>query len=148
MQTDISQSMKFQLLGEVTFLLSASPLHRQAAIGDVTRNILPAIELNQFRIYRKKDNPVGFVAWAYFSEEVEQRFTAGPTELKLRDWRSGSNLFFVEFVAPFGHTRQVVQDLTINVFPGRVAKSLRSKELGKPPRLSRWTARTSQEQAR
>lgn len=144
MQTDLSQFMKFQLLGEVTFLLSASPLHQQAYISNVTGNILPAIELNQFRIYRKQDYPVGFVAWAYFSDETEQRFITGPMQLQPEDWRSGSNLFFVEFVAPFGHTRQIVQDLTRNIFPGRVAKSLRFKELGKPPRLCRWAARKPQ----
>lgn len=143
MSNHLSTRTKFQLLGEITFLLSASPLHQNAAIGKISQNIWTPLELNQFRIYRKRDNPVGFVSWAYLSDELEQQYIAGPTELKLEDWRSGNNLFFIEFIAPFGHTRQIIQDLTTHIFPDRTAKSLRFRELGQPPKLYRFHGKTA-----
>lgn len=133
-----SEAKKFQLLGEITFLLTASPLHQKAYVGKIRQNIFPPLELNQFRIYRTQNQPVGFVAWAYLSDEIEQQFIAGPMELQPEDWKSGDNLFFIEFIAPFGHTRQILRDLTTNIFPDRVAKSLRFKKFGKPPKLCRF----------
>jgi len=138
MADSLSEEKRFQILGEVTFLLSASPLHQKALIGSIGKNIIPPLELNQLRIYKKGSYPVGFVSWAYFSDEIEARFISTPTELEMPDWKSGDNLFFIEFVAPFGHAKSIIKDLTTNIFPDRIAKSLRFKEFGRPPKLHQF----------
>lgn len=122
---------KLQLIGEVAILMMDSSIHKHYRVGDISNIIIPALHLNQFRIYRTGAQPVGFVSWAYLSDEIEKKYTSSPMLLKLPDWRSGNNLFFIDFIAPFGHAKKIIQDLKINIFPDKlVAKALRFKEVG------------------
>lgn len=129
---------KLHLMGEILYLMSASSVHKYFRVVDITNNILPAIELNQYRIYRNSSRPVGFVSWAYFSDELEKKYTNYPTILKLEEWKSGNNLFLIDFIAPFGHAKKIIRDLKDNIFPDRTsAKGLRFKEPGKLHKVSK-----------
>ena len=120
---------KFRLLGEVTGLMMQSELHRSYFIGDVYSCILPAIDLNQFRIYYKKGNhPIGFVCWAFLSEEKEQAYLKGEYSVQTEDWNIGDKLIFTEFIAPSGNVKSIIKDLTHNIFPNKIGKSLKMKE--------------------
>ncbi len=126
--SNANQDKKLKLIGEVIYLMSASSIHKYFQVIDINNYILPAINLNQFRIYHNSTRPVGFVTWAYFSDEVEKKFISGPTILKLEEWQSGDNFFFIDFIAPFGHAQKIIQDLRDNIFPDGVGKALRFKE--------------------
>lgn len=65
---------KPHLIGDIVYLMSASSIHKYFQVVDITNNILPAIELNQYRIYRNSSRPVGFVSCAYFSDELEKKW--------------------------------------------------------------------------
>jgi len=130
---------KLQLIGEVTTLMMNSSIHKHFRVCDITNIIIPALRLNQFRIYRSDDTPVGFVSWAYFSDEIEKKYTASSMLLKIEDWTSGDNLFFIDFIAPFGHGRKIIQDLRNNIFPNReMAKALRFKQVGKLQKVASY----------
>ena len=107
------------VLGEITWLMSQSPLHKQMFIGDLEWFAMPAILLEQFRIFQGPQSPAGLAMWATLSDEADQRMRAGGSRLRPDEWRSGENLWLVELIAPFGGQDEMLADLAKNVFPGR-----------------------------
>lgn len=100
---------------------------------DYLEIILPPINLNQFRIYKDSEGkPIGFLAWGNFSEEIERKYLDGQMIFSQKEWNSGAKMYMTEFIAPFGHAKQIIHDLTNNVFPDGEAFAIRYKELGKP----------------
>lgn len=121
-----------QLLGEITSLLLLSKVHRHHQVRDIADIILPAINLNQFRIYRNsKKEPIALVTWAYFSEAVEKEYLKGKSVLSEKELKSGDIIYMTDFIAPYGHTKKVIDDLKKNVFPKDEVKALRFVEQGK-----------------
>ncbi len=121
-----------QLIGEVTYLLLASKLHSEYQINDVGAVFLPPIHLNQFRIYRSKGRPLGLVTWARLTDEVEAKYLSGEYNLQPKDWNSGTQLWCIDFVAPFGHAKEILKDLRTNIFPNEVGKAVRIDKAGRP----------------
>lgn len=66
-----------QVLGEITWLMTQSPRHKAIPLGDLEWLVMPAILLQQFRIFYKGDQPVGVALWALADEIVAQRIDAG-----------------------------------------------------------------------
>lgn len=118
------------LMGELTYLLSHSPQHVGYTVGDMMRFFMAPIRLNQFRIYRTKDRPIGFVAWAYLHAAISEHYATGDYELQVKDWRSGQDLWFVEFIAPFGHAKRIVEELRSNIFVNASARFIRRQDGG------------------
>jgi cytolysin-activating lysine-acyltransferase len=122
----------YRLIGEITTLMMYSKVHSKFMILDIADIILPPIQLNQFRIYRDGNKkPVGFVSWAFFDDKTEKKYISGKAVMSLEEWNSGNNLFFTDFIAPFGHTKKMFKDLTHNIFPDSHAKTLRFTDQGK-----------------
>lgn len=123
---------RYNLIGQIATLMLASEVHKKYLIDDIGAMFLPAIHLNQFRIYRNKDDdPIGIVTWAFLSKEIEEKYQKGERNLKLEDWKSGDNGWIIDFIAPFGHAKQIIKDLRNNIFPEREGKSLRITKDGK-----------------
>jgi cytolysin-activating lysine-acyltransferase len=108
------------MLGEMTWLLQQSPLHRHFSIADLEWMIMPPLMLEQYRIFRGNPNPpkegedaapgttpMGLALWAMLSEEAEQKLNAmvmggqGPVRLRPDEWRSGDRLWLIDLIAPF-----------------------------------------------
>ena len=69
--------------------------------------------------YKKNQIPIGFVSWAFFSESIAQKYKQGNYHLTYDDWTSGDQLWFIDFIAPYGNIRSIVKDLKTNVFPDK-----------------------------
>ena len=120
------------MLGELTWLMSQSPMHKHFSIGDLEWIVMPAILLEQFRVFHGEQSPVGFALWANLSEAAEERLNAAAmagagARLRPDEWNSGDRLWLVELCAPFATeenklTEAMVADLMQNVFPGRTFK--------------------------
>lgn len=120
------------MLGEVTWLFSQSQTHKHFTIGDLEWMVMPAILLEQFRVFHGEKTPVGVAIWAYLSEEAERRMNdavmAGRgARLRPDDWKSGDRLWLVDLVAPFATPENrlveaMLADLMRNVFAGRTFK--------------------------
>lgn len=93
------------LLGEITWLLSQSPLHRALQIGDLEWLVMPALIHRQFYIFRDGEKPVGLALWARCNPSAEAKLERGMIEpenrLTLEEWRSGEALWLVDLIAPF-----------------------------------------------
>ena len=116
------------ILGEMVWLYSFSGIHRDWPVGSIHQWLLPAIMHKQYRIYHKGKKPVGFVTWAWLSREGETAYVRNTKSLQPKDWKSGDRLWFLDFIAPFGDTKNMAQDLRQNLFPKDVARFLRAKK--------------------
>ena len=123
------------MLGEIVWLMSQSPLHKQFFISDLEWLVMTPVLLQQFRLFYDQSKPIGVAFWATVNEEVEQRLTAGTTRLRPQDWKSGERLWVVEVIAPFGGAEEMVKDLKTKVFPQRELKFLAVGPQGREVRM-------------
>ena len=105
------------LLGEMTWLLTQSPLHRAMQIGDIEWLCMPALLKQQFYLFRDGDKPVGLALWAKCGASAEKKLEAGMIEpenrLTLEEWDSGERLWLVDLVAPFANTENRQREIMI-----------------------------------
>jgi len=105
------------LLGEMTWLLSQSPLHKVLAIGDLEWLVMPALIHEQFYLFRDGDKTVGLALWAKCNEEAERKLEAGMIEpenrLTLEEWKSGDRIWLVDLIAPFANATNRQRELMI-----------------------------------
>jgi cytolysin-activating lysine-acyltransferase len=131
------------VLGELVWLMSQSPLHKQFFISDLEWFIMTPALLQQFRTFYATDRPIGVVLWANVSDEVAERLAQGTTKLrpaepvpaKAGNWKSGDKLWVVEVIAPFGGAEEMVKDLKEKVFPAKPVHFLAVTKDGKQVRV-------------
>src|SRR3954454_3110616 len=82
--------------------MTQSPRHKAIPLGDLEWLVMPAILLQQFRIFYKGEQPVGVAFWALADEIVAKRIDAGDVRLTPAEWKSGANKRIIDVVAPFG----------------------------------------------
>lgn len=119
------------MLGEMTWLLSQSPLHRVFTIGDLEWMVMPALLGEQFYLFRDGDRPVGLALWAKTNATGEAKLQRGMVDpqnrLTLDEWSGGDRWWLVDLVAPFanGENRQreiMVADLISGPLRGQAFK--------------------------
>ena len=125
MLSSMKAADRHRLLGEISMLMLNSKLHRTYRINDIGSLILPAIDFNQFRLYKQGDEPIGLMTWAFLSRDIEDKLIQDNYMLQYQDWKSGDQAWVIDFLAPFGHAKEILKDLKNNVFPNQTAKSLR-----------------------
>lgn len=128
-------------VGYAVELLAQSEYHRQFPIGDYLRvEILPPLWLGQIRFYVSRQGlPTGMVTWAWLSDEVLQDVLTSGRALAPDEWNCGSQHFFNDWVTPHTNVREIMHDMTHNVFPDTIATSLRRYPDGSVRRINRWT---------
>jgi cytolysin-activating lysine-acyltransferase len=104
------------MLGEVVWLLGRSDAHRDLFLTDLDWLVMPPVQLRQFRIWRKENQPVAYASWAYLPDEAGERFAEGAragrmARLGPSDWKSGEQLWLIDFVAPFGGADGMIKTL-------------------------------------
>jgi cytolysin-activating lysine-acyltransferase len=116
------------ILGEMTWLLTQSPLHRALAIGDLEWLVMPALILRQFYIFRDGERPVGLALWARCDPAAEAKLERGMIDpenrLTAEEWNSGPALWLVDLVAPFAdqtnrHREIMIADLISGPLAGQ-----------------------------
>jgi len=111
-----------QVLGEITWLMSQSPVHKQLFVGDLEWFAMPAILLEQFRIWNGPNSPAAVALWATVSDETQARLEAGANKLRPDEWQNGDNPWLIDLVAPFGAVDEILADLSLSVFDGKPFK--------------------------
>ena len=108
-----------QMLGEITWLMTQSPIHKQLFIGDLEWFAMPAVLLEQFRIFYGPNSPAAVALWAMVSEDTEARLREGAHKLRADEWKGGDRPWLIELVAPFGGQEEILADLSKSVFGGK-----------------------------
>jgi cytolysin-activating lysine-acyltransferase len=113
-----------EALGQIVWLLTQSPLHRELRLKALEPTFMPAVLHEQFRIFRfgplpglenldpaafapaamSKETfeqiPLGVAIWAHLSETAEAKLERGEP-LAMEDWRSGDRTWLLELISPF-----------------------------------------------
>ncbi len=111
-----------QVLGEIVWLMTQSPAHKQLFLSDLEWFCMPAILLEQFRMFNGPNSPAAVALWASVSPETEARLESGAGKLRPDEWRNGDRLWLIELVAPFGAQDEILRDLSKSVFAGKPFK--------------------------
>lgn len=105
------------LLGEMTWLLTQSPIHKAMQIGDLEWLCMPALLTQQFYLFRDGDQPIGLALWAKCNEVAEKKLEGGMIEpenrLTLEEWSSGPNIWLVDLIAPFATIQNKQREIMI-----------------------------------
>lgn len=102
-----------QLIAYSIELFLQSPVHKRWYIEDVETYILLPIKYNRLRVYMEKDKPVGLVTWCWMSSINSSKFIQDNYHPSDEDFKydniEGKELWGLEFIAPYGHTKQVMR---------------------------------------
>ncbi len=124
-----------EVLGEITWLLSQSPLHKRMFIQDLEWFVMTPMLLQQFRLFYDQSKPIGVVLWAHANEDVAEMLGQGISKLRPQDWKSGDEVWVVEAIAPFGGGEEMVKDLKANVFADQDVRYLATDPSGQSVRV-------------
>lgn len=99
------------VLGEIAWLMTQSPAHRDLPLSALVTRVMPAVLGRRFRMFYQGPTPVAVVLHASVSAAVATKLDAqGPAAMGPDDWASGPDFRVVEVVAPFGHTEAFVAE--------------------------------------
>lgn len=115
---------KIPMLGAVGWLMMQQAANRHTLLSELEWRVMPALVLNQAKLYLKEEAPMAFVSWARLSEEVAQRYQAAPHQLTMADWASGDQIWLIDVLTPYGGAQQIVEDLRGKIFAGQVVRQL------------------------
>ena len=97
-------------------------------ISELEWRVLPALMLDQAKLYLKDDAPIAFVSWARLSEAAAQRYRTAPHQLIMTDWTSGDQIWLIDVLTPFGGAQDVLRDLREKVFAGQVIQQIQNQD--------------------
>lgn len=101
-----------EVLGSITWLSMHSEMHKHAPLHTLVTTLLPAIKNRQFILASQHQQPIFYLSWANFNAESERRYLDNnPLLMPLADWNNGDRMWILDWVAPFGHTRQITHFL-------------------------------------
>jgi cytolysin-activating lysine-acyltransferase len=119
---DATDKTVASVLGEIVWLMSQSPAHKQFLIGDLEWLVMPPVLLRQFRMFYHEGKPAAVVLYAFVSEDVERRIEAGAPSMLPDEWKSGERAWIVQVVAPFGNAEAFSEEACKTVLKGRPVK--------------------------
>lgn len=93
------------------YLFSHSEGHRNYTVSEFLRYAVYPILRNKIQIFYEGDMPVGLVTWCFLPEDVGEEFLEDRHQLDEQDYlaNDGEQLWGIEFIAPFGHARQIMR---------------------------------------
>jgi cytolysin-activating lysine-acyltransferase len=98
-------------LGDILYLVAHSQMHHHFKMFKVKKIFLPPFRYGQYRLFYVDSMPSGLCTWAWVSDEVLERLQSGNSIIRPQDWRSGNNLWFADWISPFGRTREMVRSM-------------------------------------
>ena len=96
-------------IGNVCDLFMRAGVYRDWTLERVHRQFSHPMSHGQAIVFAKKDRPVGVVTWAFVSDEVLLELMQGKRAVAPDEWRCGENLFFEDFVAPYGDAPEMMR---------------------------------------
>lgn len=111
-------------LGPILSLYMQSSPHKNIFVSDFEWRVVPAIVLDQYKLYMQGSAPLAFVSWAFVGEEEDRQLRNGKLRLAPKDWKSGDRVWVIDVVAPFGSAKELLRGLLDEVFAGRTVMQL------------------------
>lgn len=115
---------KLPILGPALWLYARDPVKKYMFVGDIDWMLLPAVVLDQCRLYSKSELPFAFVTWAFVNDVVDARLRSEHPKIAPHEWQSGEHVWLVDVVAPFGQLEETVKELHEMMFPDKTVNAL------------------------
>jgi cytolysin-activating lysine-acyltransferase len=128
-------------LGLVAALMCGSSTYRALPMSYLSQWIAPALAHRfVWFAFAERGRPLAYWTWAFLAPDVEDRLIREPNaRLHESEWNEGSNLWIMDFVAPYGYVMDVVRYLQRSFFSQyRVARSIRRRTDGSLRSESIW----------
>jgi len=125
-------------LGHLVFLSMRSAVHRRWAVDDLSNNFLPPISFGQYQLYRADGQIVGALTWAWLDEPTEAKLLADGLTPPANAWKAGDRLWFIDFLAPYGHARAIARHFMTHLMPAESGQGLRRRAGGHVYRIGTW----------
>lgn len=93
--------VKLPLLGPALWLYARDPLRKFSFIADLDWRLMPALVLDQCKLYHKQALPWAFFTWARVNDAVHQRLLTRSAAIAPHEWNSGTHLWLIDVVMPF-----------------------------------------------
>ena len=108
----------YRVFGSVAALLAKAGLTDRLNVSYFRSVIRPAYLHRKIKCYFDASGIVAaYVVWGLLSEDVDRRvITTFKPGLHVSEWNEGEQLWILDLVAPFGHLKYVLKDLSENVF--------------------------------
>ncbi len=132
-------NQKIPVLGPVTWLMMQQGGTRHGLISDLEWRVMPALVLDQAKLYMRDTMPLAFVSWARLSTEAAHRYRQVPHRLAVSDWQSGEQVWIVDLIAPYGGVQDILSDLRKNILAGHVIHQLAPMAQG-ATKIIKWDA--------
>lgn len=104
---------KYQAVVDGISLMELGDTHSRYTPSEVNTYLLLPIQYNRIRLYYQDTKPVGLITWCWLSPSKSTLFLEDKYEPVGDDYAlenpEGYDLWAIEFIAPFGHTRRVVK---------------------------------------
>ena len=110
---------KIPLLGAVSWLMMQQSATRHTLLSELEWRVMPALILDQAKLFMRENAPIAYVSWARLSDDVAKRYQQAPHHLCASDWKSGEQIWIVDLCTPFGGLQEVMKDLRESVFAGQ-----------------------------
>lgn len=132
---------KLPILGPALWLYARDPLKKYTFIADLDWALLPAVVLDQCRLYTRNDIPFAFFTWAKVNDEIDQRLHSGMLRIAPHEWQSGEHLWLIDAVAPFGQLEAMIDELRKDQLAGQTISALLPDPLNANQlKLHEWAA--------
>lgn len=112
-------------------LATASERHRDMTVMDIERCFFPPVAHGQCLVAIENDMPVGFMSWAFLSEDIATGFANRTRILQADEWASGDQVWIIDLIAPFGHCKEFVRFARDEQFAGQVVFASRNRPGGR-----------------
>jgi cytolysin-activating lysine-acyltransferase len=110
---------KIPLLGAVAWLMMQQSSTRHTLLSELEWRVMPALVVDQAKLYLRDDAPLAYVSWARLSESAATRYAKPPHHLASGDWKSGEHNWIIDLCTPFGGGSDIIQELRNTVFLGQ-----------------------------
>ena len=130
---------KLPLLGPVTWLMMQQAHTRHTLLSELEWRVIPALMLDQAKLYMRDESPLAFVSWARLSPEAAQRYRTPPHQLSFNDWNSGDETWLVDVITPFGGLSKVMEELRKGALAGQSLRQL-APSPAEPSKAVTWPA--------
>ena len=100
-----------RVFGEVAFLSFYSDLYGKWSARAIAKAFEPPVYLKQFNVYRANGVPRGLVTWGMLDDDAAQKHISGSGLDTFEEWRSGSQLWIMDIVAPWGHGGEIIKNI-------------------------------------
>jgi cytolysin-activating lysine-acyltransferase len=97
--------------GDVMWLLAATKEYQHWKFSRLQYIFMPPVNLQQFFLFYEDGLPICFCSYAFVSDDVLAELQTGERSIAPAEWRCGENIFFPDFVAPFGGTKNFMRTI-------------------------------------